>query len=464
MKKFKFLTALLVASMLIFAPSSALAAQTTDTQVEVQINGEDIAFTDVKPVIVNNRVFVPFRTIFEELDAEIEYDGATKTVTAVKDNTTVTLVVGDKTISVATTDENGAVNTQTIETDAASFISNSRTLVPVRFVAQALDCTVGWDAANKTAIIVENNLFNTEDVTFEIVNKYLAYSTEFAKSNYAITGEINLDAEISFPENIKFSGTTDITGLTSAKTINLDTTTTLDLTDLRKLAESEGTLSEEDLAMFDEMSEIDMNIIFDLEDGKFYIGSTSMSSLTGEASDEETWILLDMKKLLAETGMNYSELLLLNDTTDFAEIMNTMAKTIPVDNKYMTASTIESYKMLIDLFADSSFTKSGNEYTSSYTLSEQGSTFTMTMVIIESGNKITGSKIDMSVGMTGMGEIMTMSVVENGLNSTINMDINAMGMAKISMDGEMNYSKTTQNPITAPKSTNVIDIMDLLLF
>ena len=463
MKKFKFLAPLLAASMMIFTPSSVLAAEdAVAPQIGVQINGEDISFTDASPVIVSSRVYVPFRVIFEELNADISYDDATKTVTAVKDGSTVTLTVGDKTISVATTSEDGTVETTSIDTDAASFISNSRTYVPVRFVAQALDCTVGWDDDNKTAIILENNLFNNEDVTFELIDKYLAYSVEFAKSDYAVTGTINLDAEVTFPENIKFSGTTDITGLSSSKAINLNTTTTLDISEIKALAEAEGDLSEEDLAMFDAMSEIDMNVIFDMESGKFYIGSTAMGLLTGDASSEEAWFLLDMKKLLAEAGMNYAELIALETSTDFAEILDSMTKSIPVDNKYITASTVQSYKMIIALFEDSSFTKTGNEYKSSYTLSEQGSTFTMTMIIVESGDKITGSKIDMSVGMNGMGEIMTMNVVENGLNSTIKMNINALGMAKISMDGEMAYSKTAQKPISAPASTNITSLTDLL--
>ena len=41
-----------------------------------------------------------------------------------------------------------------IKLDSAPTIVNGRTLVPVRFIAESLEKKVGWDAENKTVIII----------------------------------------------------------------------------------------------------------------------------------------------------------------------------------------------------------------------------------------------------------------------------------------------------------------------
>ena len=41
--------------------------------------------------------------------------------------------------------------------DVAPTIVNDRTMVPVRFIAEAFDGTVDWDAENQTAYIVYND-------------------------------------------------------------------------------------------------------------------------------------------------------------------------------------------------------------------------------------------------------------------------------------------------------------------
>lgn len=55
---------------------------------------------------------------------------------------TVILVIGDKNATV-----NGVVYTM----DQAAYVKNGRTLVPFRFLAEALGATVGWDANTSTA-------------------------------------------------------------------------------------------------------------------------------------------------------------------------------------------------------------------------------------------------------------------------------------------------------------------------
>jgi hypothetical protein len=56
------------------------------------------------------------------------------------------MTIGSKTITVDGTES---------DMDVAPFIQNSRTFVPIRFVSEALGCTVEWDDATKTVTITK---------------------------------------------------------------------------------------------------------------------------------------------------------------------------------------------------------------------------------------------------------------------------------------------------------------------
>jgi hypothetical protein len=111
--------------------------------VKVILDGTELAF-DVPPQIINGRTMVPMRKIFELLGAVVEWDEATKTVTATKNETVIIMQIGNATISVSGED---------ITLDVPPQIVNSRTLVPLRAVAEGLEANVSWDIATRSAII-----------------------------------------------------------------------------------------------------------------------------------------------------------------------------------------------------------------------------------------------------------------------------------------------------------------------
>jgi hypothetical protein len=45
------------------------------------------------------------------------------------------------------------VNGKTVELDVAPKIENGRTLVPIRFISEALGCDVDWDSLTRTVYI-----------------------------------------------------------------------------------------------------------------------------------------------------------------------------------------------------------------------------------------------------------------------------------------------------------------------
>ena len=150
-----FRTALCAGALLLALCLPASAAQEGD--FSVLVNGEAVTFTDAAPLLKDGRSFLPMVETFDALgfaQGDITWDAATRSVTAAKDDTSITLTIDQKELTVTRGQENAA-ETDTITTDAAPFIdaASSRTYVPVGLVAGALGYNVGWDAQTSTVII-----------------------------------------------------------------------------------------------------------------------------------------------------------------------------------------------------------------------------------------------------------------------------------------------------------------------
>ena len=115
---------------------------------EIVVNDKK-ATIDSAPMIQNDRTFVPFRALAEAFGAEVAYDEATQAVTAKLNGVEVVMTIGSATYTV-----NGAEKTM----DVAPFINGSRTMVPVRFAAEAFGIKVipTYDQNGATADILFN--------------------------------------------------------------------------------------------------------------------------------------------------------------------------------------------------------------------------------------------------------------------------------------------------------------------
>ncbi len=97
---------------------------------------------DAAPIIRQDRTMLPVRFVAENLGAEVAWDGATSTAT---------LTCGDIEIKITIGATTATINGEEKPLDAPAFIENSRTYLPVRFVAEALGATGDWDGATSTA-------------------------------------------------------------------------------------------------------------------------------------------------------------------------------------------------------------------------------------------------------------------------------------------------------------------------
>ena len=114
----------------------AISANATD----VVVDGVKVSFNDSMgyPFIENGRTLVPLRASMEALGAEVTWDGEQRCAIVKKGPTTVVCYIDEACIY-----RNGTK----ILNDAAAQIKDSRTYLPIRAVAEALDATVGWDGS-----------------------------------------------------------------------------------------------------------------------------------------------------------------------------------------------------------------------------------------------------------------------------------------------------------------------------
>lgn len=110
---------------------------------EFTVNGNTVEM-DVAPYIKDGRTYLPVRYVSQALgvsDSNILWDATAQTVTLIKGDKVVQMKIGSKAL---------LVNGVTINMDVPAEISSDRTMLPFRFIAQALGATVGWDEATQT--------------------------------------------------------------------------------------------------------------------------------------------------------------------------------------------------------------------------------------------------------------------------------------------------------------------------
>ncbi len=125
--------------------AASVTLKMTLGKTEYTVNGETKTM-DIAPIIRNSRTMLPVRYVAEALGAEIGWDGAISTATLKTADTEIKITLGAA---------EAVVNGQAVKLDSPAFIENSRTYMPVRFVAETLGATVAWDGATSTATITK---------------------------------------------------------------------------------------------------------------------------------------------------------------------------------------------------------------------------------------------------------------------------------------------------------------------
>jgi len=104
--------------------------------------GEFNIKADIAPFIKDGRTFLPIRFVALAFGMYTTWDNNSKTVTLERGTTTVRLSIGSKVMTI-----NRGRNESLLQMDVAPMLRNGRTVLPVRFVAEAFGLKVEWEKA-----------------------------------------------------------------------------------------------------------------------------------------------------------------------------------------------------------------------------------------------------------------------------------------------------------------------------
>lgn len=132
-----------VATSPVIDPSANPETGSVSGPVSVYLDGRQLQL-ETEPILVHGTVLVPMRGLFEAQGAKLAWEESSKTVTATKGESKLNYRIGEPVAQ---------LNGQAITLTLPGRIEHGYSLVPLRFVSEALGSSVKWEADTKTVRI-----------------------------------------------------------------------------------------------------------------------------------------------------------------------------------------------------------------------------------------------------------------------------------------------------------------------
>ena len=264
-------------------------------QINVMWKGACVKF-DVAPQVRDQRTMVPVRAVMESMGADVAYDAGSQTVAIQLGGADVTFAIGSDQYTIV---KDGASETRKMDT--AAYADSGRTMVPVRFLAEASGYTVLWDQDYKTVVILDEAAKIAEiDSKFTAINAILAarIQEQLGKKYQQTTdikGSFTVYDDAGKATACPFSG--KATSYTDGVAARVDIS--LNVRDaLMALARSGSSLGDAQVSLrtilTTDWSDLTVSLLMDPE-GKIYLNFPLLAGLSPElyeGRDSNAWILL----------------------------------------------------------------------------------------------------------------------------------------------------------------------------
>lgn len=452
-------------------------------KVNVQINGEELYVTegkddewaqyytytsDAAPIIKDGRTYIPFRAVFEALGADVSYNASAKTVTAKR---------GERTVSFAVGQNQYVSNGVTVQMDAQTFVQNGRTFVPVRFASQALGAAVGWDADDRTVVILERDKFiNRYKGQFTVLEQYIKHWDFVGEQNLALTGSFNFnmtvtdeDYETGRKTEIPMALTMELQSLTSDTRVNYDAAVKLDLDKLVELAEQEfGPVDEEIMQILSTIKQFRVQYILDIETGTLYLKSELLDLMQGQ---KNAWYSVALKDYMeTEEYQQYVEMMpqLMDELQKQAEaltvddVVRIWVEAADINDAYDVSSTVELLDGMYRICGDKNLGKTSEGYVHSVGSEEDSMIGKVTFLTRQ--DKVAGLQLLLDTTSVLDDEFVChFKLHEENHVLTLTGNLNVSDMLVLNCDGTWTYTATDEEPIAKPQDGGPIhDLMALL--
>jgi hypothetical protein len=166
------LLVMIFAVTVLVAPVSAINYYSYIKIVNLVIGQKTATINGVKQVmdqpafVKNGRTLVPFRFLGEALGAQVSWDGGSKTATLMLTGNEVKVVLGSKA---------ARINNAAASLDVPAESIGGRTFIPLRFVSEAFDAHVDYDAPTKTVTITLVDTTDWKEFTEPVTGNPIIY-------------------------------------------------------------------------------------------------------------------------------------------------------------------------------------------------------------------------------------------------------------------------------------------------
>lgn len=378
--------------LVLMISSFAFAAEVTERpDFSIFVNGVAVDKTDV-PIVIDGRTLVPLRTLAVALgvpndNEHIIWLPDTREVVVIGDNVVIELVI----------DSTEAVVNENIKViDVPATVYNGRTYLPARFVAEAFDKNVGWDATTNTVTIddkVEISLGEADSDVVAILKK----SREAMQNIKSAKVDTNM--------------TMDINAQGLPITVALDGTVSMDMNKKQVYGDFDMTANMMGMTMPAEMQMY-------LENDKMYMRTVAEGEDSGwiDSSEELSAENMDIWTMAEE----------ISKTTEISQDMYAVFEKVGVENGVTIIKIKEAFKDTLEtMLLDPVIKSMSQENPMNIDLTE----FTHKMYINNSTNYTDKLEIGMGMNVEAQGEKINMDI-----DMVMNMsEFNAVNITKPAM-------------------------------
>lgn len=139
------------------------------TDIRVVIDGKQVMF-DVPPQLVNSRLMVPMRTIFEEFGLTLYWDGTTNTATGTGSEVEISIAIGSY---------KALVNGEEQTLDVPARLINDKTMLPLRFLSQNMNYRIVWISSSNLILLSKADITEWRYAGFEETEPYKEYERKY---------------------------------------------------------------------------------------------------------------------------------------------------------------------------------------------------------------------------------------------------------------------------------------------
>lgn len=433
-------------------------------------NGQEIAFTEAYPLIIDGVTYVPLAMFSDVIGSEIRYIQATHSVALDYQGNSITFNIGETGFSV-----NGGAE-QHLAT--ATFVANDRTMVPLRFITAAFDLNVYWNNSYRQVVVAD-----MDSLKEEIVLDYTLMNSLLGLTNSKEAGKnLSLDGDFKYVlseqgNDMIMEGELGLLANEDGSALNYDLSLSVDLTDYSQLIQEilagmeEGAEQETMNNLVASLEQVDVSLIYDLENFDFYLQSGLVGDLVslyleapGIRLPESTWYKLPLSDFMVDSELSslkamMSEAVKMEAVNTMEGLVDTMmAMTSYYDNRYV--NVYGGLELLLDSSKDENFTQDEGRYTTQGSMKQNGETVAYSLMLStnESG-KVTGYELTFRQG-EGTDQWMVMTITQPHEEKVLfAMDMGLMGL-EMDFSGEFDLLHTYEEAVKVPSGT-VVDLGDV---